>query len=72
MQRKWPKTITCVSIALINLLFVIVALIQAQVPIEIRKDWNLDMDVRMEWGHNARYRILSALPSFWMLKGKFP
>jgi hypothetical protein len=55
MQRKRLKAITGESIVFINLLFVIVALIQAQVPIEIRKDWNKDMDVRMEWWHTARY-----------------
>jgi alpha-L-fucosidase len=71
MEKGWNKKTLLLSFFFTNLLFVFVALIYAQVPIEIRKDWNKDMDVRMQWWHAARYGMFIHWGAYAQTKGEW-
>ncbi|MGD9347253.1 MAG: alpha-L-fucosidase, partial [Candidatus Aminicenantes bacterium] len=59
------------AVILFYLIIVFVSRVQAQVPIEIREDWNKDMDVRMEWWHEARYGMFIHWGAYAQTKGEW-
>jgi alpha-L-fucosidase len=55
----------------VPILLIFAVILPGQVPIEIRKDWNPDMDVRMEWWHNARYGMFIHWGAYAQTKGEW-